>query len=206
MDNDSKSSKTTQKKSKFELFLSTYSEIVFLYTSLPTFILNFLGLVTGILLFVHKSEYYSCKSSDDPLFALLLGQLIFYYGFFIIYSNLLFQLIPALNTLTVTFALFLTYFILCSIFNLWGISALSATECQDSVYAGMAGFNISFNFIFDLALLLSFIALAIKNRKIPEIKPTPLVLSEERFVEQPSAIEDPKVAEGNWKEENLDGF
>lgn len=196
----------SQSRSAFEEFLSRFSEIIYIYTSIPAFILTFLGLLTGILLFVHKSEYYDCKSSTDPLFALLLGQLIFYYSFLIIYSNLLFQLIPFLNTLTVTFTIFITYFILCLIFSLWGISAINSTNCSDSVYAGMAAFNISFNLLFDLSLFISFIALVIKKRKISETKPTPQVLSQEKLVEQPSALDDQIVQESGWKEENLDGF
>lgn len=196
----------SRSRSAFEEFLSQYSEIIFLYTSIPTFLQTFIGLLTGILLFVHKSDYYNCKSSSDPLFALLLGHLLFYYSFFILYSNLLFQLVPFLTSLSFTFASFLTYFTLSLIFNLWGISALSSTSCSDSVYSGIAGFNITFNLLFILLLIISFTILLIKKRKPSETKPAPQVLSQEKLVEQPSALDDQIVQESGWKEENLDGF
>jgi hypothetical protein len=196
-------------KSAFEQFLSTYSEIAFIYTAIPSFLLTFIGLLTGILLFVHKSQYDDCKNSDDSLFMFLLGQMIFYYSFLLIYANLLLQLIPLMNNLTVTFVLFVTYFFGNTAWSLWGIDSVVETGCSSSVYAGMASFNIAFTLLFDLALAVSFVVLVvIKRRSQPAVQAE---VREKKFREQNSGIDDhgPPVIIGDnsgWKEENLDEF
>lgn len=196
-------------KSGFEKFLSEYSEIAFIYTAIPTFLLTFIGLLTGVLLFAHKSQYEDCKNSDDTLFGFLLGQMIFYYSFSLIYANLLFQLIPFMSSLTVTFALFVSYFVSNTGWSLWGIDSVSKTGCGDSVYAGMASFTIAFSLLFDLVLVVSFVVLVIKKRKSQPAQEVGARNS--NFKEQNSGIEDhgaPGIVADNegWKEENLDEF
>ena len=101
-----------KEKNRFEVLLMEYSEITFIYTAVPTFLITLIGLLTGVLIFVHRSQYEDCKKSNDMLFGFLLGQMIFFYYFALIYANLLLQLIPFLQTLTVTFGLFVSYFTL----------------------------------------------------------------------------------------------
>ena len=196
-------------KSGFEQFLSAYSEIAFIYTAIPSFLLTFIGLLTGILLFVHKGQYEDCKDSDDTLFTFLLGQMIFYYSFLLIYANLLMQLIPFMNNLTVSFVLFMTYFLGNTGWSLWGIDSVLKTGCGSSVYAGMAGFNIAFTLLFDAVLAVSFVVLVIiKRRSQPAVQAG---VRDQRLKEQNSGIGDhssPVIVpdNGGWKEENLDGF
>lgn len=179
-------------KSGFQLFLAQYSEIGFIYTAIPSFLLSFIGLITGVILFVHKKEYFRCKKQDDLLFGFLLGQMIFYYSFFVIYSNLLFQLVPMVNSLTVTFALFIVYFVGNTGWSLFGITVLEDTGCIGSVYAGMAGFTIAFSLLFDFALMISLIVLIVKkNRKVKVSHER--VFSEVKFVEQNSGLDDINV-------------
>lgn len=196
-------------KSGFEGFLSEYSEIAFIYTAVPTFLLTFIGLLTGVLLFAHKSQYEDCKNSDDTLFGFLLGQMIFYYSFFLIYANMLFQLIPFMKSLTVTFALFVTYFVSNTGWSLWGIDSVSKSGCGDSVYAGMASFTIAFSLLFDLVLVVAFVVLVIKKRRSQPAQEVDARNS--KVKEQNSGIDDhpaPGIIgdNGGWKEENLDDF
>lgn len=201
----------TEEKTAFGRFLVKYSEFIYIYPAVPTFLLGLIGLLTGVILFVHNSEYQDCKNSSDMLFGFLLGQMIFYYSFALIYANTLFQVLPFLHTLTVTFSLFLSYFTLNTGWSLWGISVLIDTGCDGSVYAGMAGFTIAFTLCFDLILLIGFIALIIKKNSseiAPEPRSKPAVDKNDIVSndEQPSNIvQNPGVEEG-WKEENLDDF
>jgi hypothetical protein len=125
--------------------------------------------------------------------------MIFYYSFLVIYSNLLFQLVPKAHNLTVTFGLFTTYFITNTGWSFFGISALNETGCPDSVYAGMSAFTISFSLLFDLMLLVAFIVLTILKKRAR--KPVhERVMSEIKFVdndvnlaEQNSALDDLNV-------------
>ena len=179
-------------KSDFQLFLAQYSEIGLIYTAIPSFLLSFIGLITGIILFVHKKQYFKCKNNDDMLFGFLLGQMIFYYSFFVLYSNLVFQLIPKINSLTVTFILFVVYFVTNTGWSLYGITVLEETGCIWSVYAGMAGFTIAFSLLLDLAILISFIVLIVKKRAKVQISHE-RVFSEAKFVEQNSGLDDMNV-------------
>ena len=92
--------------------LEDYSEITFVFTAVPTFLLALIGLLVGILLFVHNAQYQECKTGNDMLYGFLLGQMIFYYSFALIYANLILELIPLISSLTVTFYLYVAYFLL----------------------------------------------------------------------------------------------
>ena len=150
---------------RFELFLIEYSEIAFIYAAIPTFMKAVIGVITGILLFVHKSQYDDCKKSNDMLFGFLLGQMIFFYYFALVYANLILQLIPYLDRLTIAFGLFISYFFLNTGWTLWGINVLITTGCKNSVYYGIAAFTIAFALSVDLILLIGFIVLFVKKRK-----------------------------------------
>lgn len=194
-------------KTKFVKFLSEYSEIAFIYTAIPAFLLMIIGQITGILIFVHRNEYYRCKNDTDMLWGFLIGQMIFYYSFTILYANLLFQLIPYLNNLTASFVSVSAYFIFSTIWSLWGIDVLVQTGCTDSVYSGVASFTISFTLLFDLALGISFIVLLIKKRKsFPVQKDNAIQVQGHDLARDKDQVEQSDPENGGWKEENLDDF
>lgn len=195
---------------RFGSFLLEYSEVAYIYTAVPTFLLALIGLLTGILLFVHKSQYELCRSSNDMLFGFILGQMIFYYTFALIYSNLLFQLIPYLYSLTGTFILFLCYFISNTGWALWGIQVLTLTSCENSVYYGIGTFTIAFTLAFDMVLLIAVIIISCK-KKTAEIVPKPELKPGEKSYENKSSVDDPQIpkvlsGENQWNEEDLEGF
>lgn len=197
-------------RTAFGSFLIEYSEITFVYTAVPTFLLALTGLLTGILLFVHKSEYDDCKKSNDMLFGFLIGQMIFYYSFGLIYANLLFQLVPYLHSLTVTFILFACYFISNAGWTLWGIQVLTVTGCDHSTYYGIASFTIAFTLAFDLSLLVATIVVFFRGRKN---NVAPKENAKKSVKENPniSKVEEQKGSgvlsgEEQWKQEDLDGF
>lgn len=196
------------KKSEFEKFLSEYSEIAFIYTAIPTFLLMIIGQITGILIFVHRDEYYGCKNSNDMLLGFLIGQMVFYYSFTIIYANLLFQLVPYFNNLTASFVSVSAYFLSSTIWSLWGIDVLVQTGCSDTVYSNIASFTIAFTLLFDLALGISFVALLIKKRRsLPAQQDNEHKIREQKSAAGDKDLPEPQVPDNEgWKEENLDEF
>jgi hypothetical protein len=194
-------------KSKFERFLSEYSEIAFIYTAVPAFLLMMVGQITGILLFVHRDEYYNCKNTDDMLMGFLIGQMIFYYSFTIIYANLLFQLVPYLYSLTASFISVSSYFLANTAWSLWGIDVLVETGCDESVYAGIASFTIAFSLMIDLVLAVSFVVLVVLKRRSQPAQQEKEEKEENKIKEQKSAPGEKEVHDNSgWNEENLDDF
>ena len=197
----------TDQKTQFEKFLSQYSEIAFIYTAIPTFLLMIIGQITGIFIFVHRNEYYRCKNDSDMLLGFLIGQMIFFYSFTILYANLLFQLIPYLNSLTASFISVSAYFLSNTIWSLWGIDVLVQTGCTDSVYYGIASFTITFTLLLDLALGISFVVLLIKKRKSSRAQQDDQSKIQQHILAGDEAqVEQADSENGAWKEEDLDDF
>jgi hypothetical protein len=191
----------TVPKNKLVKFLEETSEITFIYTAVPTLMLALIGLLTGIILFVHNAQYQDCKTAEDMLYGFLLGQMIFYYSFALIYANLLLQLIPYLNDLSLTFALYSIYFTCNTGWSLWGIDVLTVTGCPHSVYYGMAGFTIAFTFAFDLVLIVGAAIMVIRKRL--NVTPTKSI-ENDPSIDQPQAPNEENKEE--WKEEDLEGL
>ncbi|OMJ70358.1 hypothetical protein SteCoe_31690 [Stentor coeruleus] len=195
-------------KNDFEKFLIGYSEVAFVYTAVPTFVLVLIGLLAGVILFFYKDQ---CEGpdQDDELFAFLLGQMIFYYTFALIYANLLFQLIPKMHSLTVTFVLYLVYFTFNTGWSLWGIEVIATpNDCARSkAYWGMSIFMITFTLFVDMLLIIGVIVVALERKKSRVT-----ALSNANNANPPqvdrSNVEEPQLPNENkdWKEENLDGL
>ncbi|OMJ68607.1 hypothetical protein SteCoe_33889 [Stentor coeruleus] len=155
-----------QAKGNFEKFLIEYSEVAFVYTAVPTFVLVLIGLLAGVILFFYRDQ---CEGSDqdDELFAFLLGQMIFYYVFALIYANLLFQLIPKMHSLTATFILYLIYFTFNTGWSFWGIEVVaSPNDCARSkAYWGMSIFMIAFTLFVDVLLVIGVVVVALQKKK-----------------------------------------
>ncbi|OMJ80722.1 hypothetical protein SteCoe_18974 [Stentor coeruleus] len=189
-------------KKDFENFLIEYSEVAFVYTAVPTFVLVLIGLLAGIILFFYKDQ---CEGKDDEVFAFLLGQMIFYYSFALIYANLLFQLIPNMNSLTVTFALYFVYFGTNTGWSLWGIEVISSpNNCiENSAYWGMSIFMIAFTLFMDILLICGIIVVYIQRKKARVAAEINIKSLENQPLEV-SAIEEPfERSNQGLKEENF---
>lgn len=196
-----------QAKHNFEKFLIEYSEVAFVYTAVPTFVLVLIGLLAGVILFFYRDQ---CEGpdQDDELFAFLLGQMIFYYTFALIYANLLFQLIPKMHSLTATFALYLVYFTLNTGWSLWGIEIVAApNDCAKSkAYWGMSIFMISFTLLVDVLMVIGVVIVALQRRKarvathVGEKSAEPQMMDKSSFDDQ-----QPPMGNEPLKVENLEG-
>lgn len=191
-------------KGDFEIFLIEYSEVAFIYTAVPTFVLVLVGLLAGIVLFFYKDQ---CEGNDqdNEIFAFLLGQIIFYYSFALIYANLLFQLIPNMHSLTVTFALYLVYFASNTGWSLWGIEVVSSpSDCaESSAYWGMSIFMIAFTLFMDLLLIIGILIVYIQRKKSRVAVETNIRSPENPPLERSAIEEPPERQEEGWKEENF---
>lgn len=161
---------TIDKKSEscFDRFLFFTTEASLIVSGIPTVILYFLAVVTGILIMTEEKSYSLCiakeqvkkvlagKDKDDVSDMLkwhLQGSGICCFVIVIIYGQMLFSVVRSLYKFTGP--VFLFVLILTLIYNSVSTSWLSSNECTDTAYYRLAMTN---NIIIYFCVFLSLIA------------------------------------------------
>ncbi|CAG9311692.1 unnamed protein product [Blepharisma stoltei] len=198
----------------FERKLESKSEIFYLFPALPSFVLFVASMFTAVIIFTNYSEFYDCSSANNELWEFLLGEMIAYYTYIIIYANVLLSVFPILKRISVTLLLMICTILFMIAWNIYGIYAISRSSCEDTVYYSLSAVLIALTFLLLLAKTGYFLYILIrpkKNAREPEkiIPENVHNMSKEEVFEsvknQQTGSPKPSLSkEDNMKEENID--